>query len=397
MIVSLAYEDLDAGWTLEKVRFGALNLLVGPSGAGKTRILEALLNVRRAALRGARSVPSARWELVVEGIAREHGEAAEYVWTAETRVTRAEMPPFAEVYDREAWESERTDAHFVSERIEESGQVLVERQGRVFKFEEKSLPSLTKSDSAVDLLGSEEAIWPLHEALRLWGFLEVRQVLGPFFDTVKGAETTRQRFGGRLDLLRRDGSLHPFTKLYVLQQDHPDLFDRLIDDFADIFPTVQTVKITTYSELEARPDLGEEAMANRLAVGMREEGVEGWVIHSEFSAGMAKTLYFLIETALAPKGMVLLVDELENSLGVNCLPEVASLMLKGLDRVQYLATSHHPRVINEIPFERWKLVTREGSRVRVIDAKDIAHLERVSSLEKFTELINLPEYVEGVA
>ncbi len=397
MIVSFAYTDLDAGWTLEEVRFDALNLLVGPSGAGKSRILQALLNVRRAALVGARGVPSARWRLVIEGVDREHGEAVEYVWDAETRVTRSEMPPIPEVYDRESWEAERTDARFVSETIEKAGQVLVRREGRVFEFGPQSLPSLTMSESAIDLLGPEEAVWPLHEALRLWSFLEVRKVRGPFFDTIKGSETSRQRLGGRLDLLRRDVSLHPFTKLYVLQQDHPELFDRIIDDFADVFSTVQTLKITTYSELEVRPDLGEEAMANRLAVGMKEEGVEGWVLHSELSAGMAKTLYFLIETALAPKGMVLLIDELENSLGVNCLPDVARRMLKGLDRVQYLATSHHPRVINEIPFDRWKLVTRRGSGVRVIDAKDIVPLERASSLEKFTELINLPEYVEGVA
>ena len=92
-----------------------------------------------------------------------------------------------------------------------------------------------------------------------------------------------------------------------------------------------------------------------------------------------------------------MIDELENSLGVNCLPDVARRMLKGLDQVQYLATSHHPRVINEIPFDRWKLVTRRGSGVRVVNARDIASLDRASSLEKFTELINLPEYVEGVA
>ncbi len=397
MIVSFAYADLDAGWTLEEVRFDALNLLVGPSGAGKTRILESLLNVRRAALRGARGVPSARWRLVVEGVDREHdGEAAEFIWEAETLVTRAESGPFGEGYDREAWLAERTDAHFVTERIERAGQSLVERENGSFRFEDRLLPKLTESESAVGLLASEEAVRPLNEALRMWFSLEVPHSLGAF-DTVKSAEATRQRFGGRLDLLRRDLSVHPFTKLYVLQQDHLELFGRIVDDFADVFLTVRALKIANYSELGVRPHLGEDSMANYLAVGLREEGVERWVLHSELSSGMAKTLSFLIEAALAPKGTVLLIDELENSLGVNCLPNVAGRMLEGLDRVQYLATSHHPRVINEIPFDRWKLVTRSGSNVRVINARDIATLERASSLEKFTELLNLPEYGEGVA
>ncbi len=393
MIVSFAYEDLDAGWTLEEVRFDALNLLVGPSGAGKSRILQALDDVQQAALRGAGGVPSARWRLVVEGVGREHEGEAEFTWQAETKVTRVERPP---LYDGGAWFPETTDGHFVSERIERSGQPLVERTDGEFKFEDNRLPKLTKSESAVGLLASEEAIQPLHEALRLWRSLEVRFFAGPF-DTVKSAENSRQRLGRSLDLLRREDSLHPFTKLYVLQHDHPKLFERIFDDFSEIFSTVETLKVTTYSELRVRPHLGEDSMANSLAVGMREEGVEGWVLHTEFSSGMVKTLLFLIATALAPKGMVLLIDELENSLGVNCLPAVAGRMLEGLDRVQYLATSHHPRVINEIPFERWKLVTRRGSRVQVIDARDIELLERASSLERFTELINLPQYVEGVA
>ncbi len=395
MIVSIAYQDLDAGWTLEEVRFDALNLLVGPSGAGKTRILEALLNVRRAALAGAYNVPSARWKLVVEGVDWVHdGEAAEFVWEAETRVTRAENPPFPHVFDRDSW-LERTDAHFVSERIESAGQLLVERNDADFIFEEKHLPKLNNTESAIGLLGTEEAIRPLHQALHLWRFIKVRQRLS-FVPKLKSAEESRRHFGGHLELLRRV-ELHPLTKLYILQKDFPDLFGRIVDDLVDIFPTVQEIKVTTYSELGVRPDMGEDTMANLLTIGIQEEGVEGWVLHSELSSGMAKTLNFLIETAVAPKGMVLLIDELENSLGVNCLPDVARRMLKGLDRVQYLATSHHPRVINEIPFDRWKLVTRRGSRVRVIDARDIELLERASSLEKFTELINLPEYVEGVA
>ncbi len=394
MIVSFAYEDLDAGWTLEEVRFDALNLLVGPSGAGKSRILQALDDVGRAALRGAGAVPSARWKLVVEGVGTEHESEVEYTWQAETKVTRTERHPLD---DGGSWFSKSTDAHFVSERIERAGRPLVARTDGEFEFDDKPLPKLTKSESAIGLLASEEAIRPLHEALRLWRSLVVRFYAGPF-DTVESAEDSRQRLEGRLDLLRQDDdSLHPFTKLYVLQQDHPELFERIVDDFAEIFSTVETLKVTTYSELRVRPHLGEDSMANSLAVGMREEGVESWVLHTEFSSGMVKTLLFLIATALAPKGTVLLIDELENSLGVNCLPEVAGRMLEGLDRVQYLATSHHPRVINEIPFERWKLVTRRGSRVQVIDGKDIESLERASSLEKFTELINLPQYVEGVA
>jgi predicted ATPase len=397
MIVSFAYEDLDTGWTLEEVRFDPLNLLVGPSGAGKTRILQALRDIRSAALVGARGVPSARWKLVVKGAGEEHGRTGrELTWKAETQVTRAEMPPPGKSYDVELWRAERTDARFVSEAIELDGQELVKRNGGSFEFDRKPLPRLTDSESAIGLLGSEESLWPLHESIRLWRFFEDQWFHGAI-DTVSSAENSLKRFGGRLDLLQRDDRLPTFVKLYGLQKEHADLFDRVVEEFVDVFPTIEELKVATYAELGFRPNLGESFMANSLAVGWRETGVDGWVIHHQWSSGMEKTLKLLIETTLAPKGAVLLIDELENSLGVNCLPEVAGLMLKGLDRIQYIATSHHPRVINGIPYERWKLVTRQGAVVKVIDAGSIPALKTASSLEKFTQLINLREYEEGIA
>lgn len=384
MIISFAYEDIDSGWTLEEVRFGPLNLLVGPSGTGKTRILEALLHVRQAALVGAGGLPSARWKLVLEA------DGAPVVWEAETRMTWVDVPMPA---DRAF---SRFGAYFVAESIEQDGQLLVKRGNGEFRFERQRLPRLTDSESAVQLLSSEQGIWPLHEALRLWRSLEV----GPSseaLDTVRQADASRRRLGADLDLLRRDVSLSPFLKLYVLQEDHPEVFSRIVEDFVDVFPSIQEVKVASNADFGIKSEPDDEFTDNTVALGVREEGVDGWVLHTALSSGMAKTLTFLIETVLAPKGTVLLIDELENSLGINCLPEVAGRMLEGLDRIQYVATSHHPRVIHEIPFERWKLVTRRGSTVRVLDAESIAVLKSASPLERFTELLNLPEYAEGVA
>ncbi len=398
MILSFAYKDLDSGWTLEETLFGALNLLVGPSGAGKTRILEALRVVQRAALSGARNVPSATWELVLKV------DGKPVVWEAETSVPLYRPPPLAPRPSLAPPRINRpgppdfvpSDAHFVSERIDWNGRLLIERRDDEFRFGEQSLPHLSPDSSAIGLLSSEDTIRPIYEALRLWRPFETLASLGALA-TVGDADSRRRSFKGELDFLRRDDTLSPFLKLYFLQGDHPELFERIVEDFAEVFETVQEVRVATYADLGSQLDLGKDFMANSLALALREEGVPGWVLHTELSSGMAKTLTFLIEAALAPKGTVLLIDELENSLGVNCLPEVAGRMLQGLDRVQYVATSHHPRVIHEIPFEHWKLVTRRGSTVRVLNAKDNVALRRASSLEKFTELINLPEYLEGVA
>ena len=46
-ILELSYEDKATGWKLNPVQFSDLNLLVGVSGVGKTKILKAILNIKK--------------------------------------------------------------------------------------------------------------------------------------------------------------------------------------------------------------------------------------------------------------------------------------------------------------------------------------------------------------
>ena len=383
MIASFEYEDLDSGWKLEPVRFDALNLLVGPSGVGKTRILEALLNVRRLALRGVHELPSSRWDVVIQN------EGVAYRWRGELRVT------YSRRRNGGSSAGPETDAHIVWEKIERDDEILVERKADSFRFGDRELPALNRSTSAVYLLAEEAELASMGE---LFGrFRELRELwIFGAISSVSEAQQVRTELAGSLEKLRESHEI-PFLKLYVLEKDHPAVFRRLSEDFKDVFPGVLELKVATPDEFDVRPRQDEHFMTEKLVLALREEGVESWVTYKDWSTGMLKTLVFLIETELAPQGTVFLIDELENGLGVNCLPEIAGRMLEGLDRVQFIATSHHPRVINEIPIRRWKLVTRHGSRVRVIPAQEIATLKRSSRLEHFTQLLNTPEYQEAVS
>ncbi len=63
--------------------------------------------------------------------------------------------------------------------------------------------------------------------------------------------------------------------------------------------------------------------------------------------------------------------------GVNCMPDVVRFLNTRPD-LQFILTSHHPYVINNLPIATWKLVRRRGSIVSVTPAHDIPALQGAS-------------------
>ena len=63
---------------------------------------------------------------------------------------------------------------------------------------------------------------------------------------------------------------------------------------------------------------------------------------------MFKTLMHIAEMKLMANGSVILIDEFENSLGVNCIEVVADILMNQERDLQYIITSHHPYIINNL-------------------------------------------------
>jgi len=376
-------------WKLETVKFDALNLLVGPSGVGKSRILRALLTVQGVALKGLRGLSSASWEL--ELIHQGHVMR----WHAMVRVYGSdEHQPAESIPEIPEAEGEKSSSgFFIMESLVIDEQKIFERDPQKVTFKgSRVIPRLDQSQSCIGLFSSDPALLPFLEALRPWR-LHRSDLVGSSdrFFTAQEADSALRRLNSNFEALRADVELHPFLKLLVLQHSHEEHFQELIQDFRDIFATVEEVKVGLVADFKAVQSLGEPYEGNMVGVGIRESGVPGWILQPNLAAGMAKTLELLVETRLSPPGGVLMIDELENSLGVNCLPQVAGLLLEGLDRRQIIATSHHFRVINEIPFASLKVVERVGTKVSVHDAAEIPEVKNAGSLDRFTELLNYLE------
>ena len=132
-----------------------------------------------------------------------------------------------------------------------------------------------------------------------------------------------------------------------------------------------------------------------VVVKIKEKSVLNWIEGSNLSSGMWKTLEHIAEIYLCADNSAILIDEFENSLGINCIDEITHQILASERNLQFIITSHHPYIINNIDYHYWKLVTRNGSVVQAEDATKYG-IGR-SKHEAFTQLINLDAYAEGIA
>ncbi len=386
-ISKFSFEDTLRGWKLNEVAFDDFNLLVGNSGVGKTRILRAVRKVVDAGTTGTDDLVDCRWMMEV------NDEGHHYRWIAETE---------GSLMSYLASNKPNQKLEIIRETIWLEDRIIVERAGASFNFEGKSLPRLKTTESAISLLRDEDSLSPLYRSLSRVIFSEafawssaVESGLLPFRFERELVDRIREKYP-TLRELREAKGVHFLIKAYILQEDHPEEFGRVREAYAEIFPTVLDVKLAEHEELLVTDD-EEGSLESRewLSLGVSEKGVGRWVVDDQISGGMLRTLVHLFEIALAAPGTVIIVDEFENSMGVNCLPQMTDHFLRHSD-LQFILTSHHPYVINNVPWRYWKLVTREGSEVTVKDATSIPALDSASSLEKFTQLLNLEEYAEAI-
>jgi energy-coupling factor transporter ATP-binding protein EcfA2 len=390
-IVKFEFEDRVRGWRLEETSFSEFNLLVGASGVGKTRILESLNRVRLAATRGAQRVPDCSWTLTVDV------SGQEFTWAAKTGEASSSLADFVEDPDGyDDSDSAAEETRFIEERITAAGEDLATRNKDNFFFSGKELPRLKDSDSAIELLRREREMRPLHTAMRRFLFSRAHVPVKAFvpFDK-KQLERAGEQVTS-IDELRDAPGLSVLTKAALLQNKFPAEFRRVIEQYQEIFEQVEDVRIGALSEFEPNAADSPPLPMEWLTIALRERGVDGWLVQHRVSSGMLRTLFHLLELALAPAGTVVLIDEFENSLGVNCLPQVTEHILHRSGDLQFLLTSHHPYIINNVPPSEWRVVVRSGSVVKVLTDEHIPALRTGSHHDHFTILTNLPEFERGV-
>jgi len=375
-IKRLEYTDYAKGWRLEPVEFSNLNLLVGISGAGKTKILSAISNLQEIA--NGKSINGIDWEIIFLT-----DENREYRWIGKFETITKSEASF--IYES-ATNNERDKSEILTERLFLNKIPLVERERNIIEFQGTQLPKLSAFESVLVIFKSEDIVRPAWQ-----GFQEIifsveniaskNQIYPVPFTMLANKYLTME------DIIK--SGLREQIKLALIYNNVPDLFQEIKNKFIQVFPTIENIKIEPFNINSSQDN--PIAINEFPLIYIKEKGVINWIRQEEVSSGMYRTLISIAELYLSPNGSLIIIDEFENGLGINCIDAVTEEIISGDRDLQFILTSHHPYIINNIPMDYWKIVSRKGGVVNVKSAKELnlgkskhqAYLQLINKLETY--------------
>ncbi|MFO5527379.1 MAG: AAA family ATPase [Cuspidothrix sp.] len=368
-IISLRLKNNFLGWDFDEIDFSSnLTLLVGVSGAGKTQILRAILDLKRIA--NGEAINGFEWKIRFSTV-----NGNEFVWEGgfDTIDTQADELIFDE-------QDEKEKPSLLYENLISRNDILTERSLEKIKVKNQEMPKFSSHQSIVYILREESDIKDAYDALNKIEYRDqTRNGIYKMPDKPLHFLSSKYK---TLDSIVNSGE-DIITKLYLTYFHKLDVFDKIRLSFIDIFQQIEDIKV----ELLDRDDIPKNVFIP--FVFIKEKSVRKWIREDRMSSGMLRTLIHLSEIYLSNPGTVILIDEFENSLGINCIDILTDDLIHENKTLQFLATSHHPYIINNIPYEYWKIVTRKGGHINIRNASDY-HLGK-SKQEAFLQLTKILE------
>jgi len=375
-IQRLQFDDHKEHWHLQETHLDPFNLFVGISGVGKTLIIEVIKLMAQVATKNHYQLNGIEWK-----ISFTDDDTQAYDWTLKTAVRDRSQNDLLRLLN----ESDSTPTQIVYEKIVNTTtqELIAERSQKFFYFkQEKINPNLNQHESVLTLFSEDDTISRLKQAFQRVIFSE--------------RENPQTRFSSAADLnaitfedFNKTSTQVPLlVKAFFLQKFRQPDFTELKHYLHSLFPSIGDLKV------ELTQDNHEHY---QLWFQFKERDIEHWIPQARMSSGMFRTLTHLIEMSIAPPGSVIIIDEFENSLGINCMPDLVTFILSRAADLQFVITSHHPYVINNIPWQTWKLVKRHKNRVTVTEANKIPEFQDEESFfDKFIQLMNHPDYRKGI-
>ena len=368
-ILSFSLTNKISEWTLNETNLNKFTLLVGASGVGKTQILRSLVTLKKIALGG--SLNGIAWKIKFE---TDNNNI--FLWEGEFET-------------KNDFFNENNESRFIilSEKLFLNENQIIERiKGDIF-FKKNKTVKLSNTESAIYLLKEEDEVKPAYENIQKIHFsdqLGFADDKGIDLDDIDAALIAKYNSVKKL----QESDFRTSSKLFLLSIINTEFFEKIKNRFIEIFPTIEEIGFS----IKVSNDIFGET-TKTFSIKIKEKGVLKWIEFPNISWGMVRTLKHLCEIYLSAEGTVFLIDEFENSLGINCINEIINDILKSRRQLQFILTSHHPYIINSINYSDWKLVTRNANIIKTHNVEKF-HIGK-SKHDAFMQLIQLEEYQTG--
>ncbi|MCC3425467.1 MAG: AAA family ATPase [Microcoleus sp. PH2017_01_SCD_O_A] len=375
-IISLQLKNHFLGWDFDEIKFSSnLTLLVGISGAGKTQILRGIIDLKRIA--NGKAINGLEWKIIFSTV-----NGTEFIWeggfdTVETNELNFDYP------EKEN-PDENEKSSFIYEKLISKNEVLVERNKEEIKFKNSQIPKLSSHQSMMYLLKEETVIKEAFDAVNKIEYRD-HTINGLRLRSSKQSlHSIKNKYQTLQSIVNSDEDIR--TKLYLIYENKLDIFEAIKSRFIDVFQQIEDVRVEPFKTDDLFKGFADIFVP---VISIKEKSVPKWIREDRMSSGMLRTIIHLGEIFLSNEGSVILIDEFENSLGINCIDILTDDLIHENKTLQFIATSHHPYIINNIPYEYWKIVTRQGGHIRTCNASDY-HLGK-SKQDAFIQLNKILE------
>lgn len=370
----LEFENYTTGQKIERINFDKLNLLVGESGAGKTQILKILSLYSNVVVKG-QMIPFAghfKIQFSVSPIIIDYPNELDnkiFTWEIETNNDH----------------SLNTNSSFsygiIKELLLKEDVIIFERDEKNLTFLSETIPNISSDKSILNVFTNPTDIANINT--NFWEIISYfSQEVGLSPMPLKDVHFFKQIFKGEIKtfgelnnkrFLMRYSAL---IKIFIMREFFPEDYQLFLEKLKNIFPVIEDIKV----------DVDENIKQYNLFI--KENGQ--WIPKDEISGGMLKTIYILCVVEFSTNESVILLDELENSLGVNCLDEITDYICDEsyTSNTQFILTSHHPYIINQIPENHWRIISQNNGIVSSKRAIDVGIDTSKNRQDKFFQYIN---------
>ncbi len=356
---------------IKKVHFHEdITLLVGLSGAGKTQIINAIEYSLHLILYSnnfrEKLLPYASTICV-------DMDGKEYIWSYSLSPNKCE----------EKKSNIKVSCVFEKEVLIRDGEVLLQRDADkvyVIGYDKVPQPRIDESllaqylfDGSISEFTSQLfALEPVKYKQHFQNYISIEQ----FQKGIAKREKQVVDLEPENRTINTIYGLSPLQKLYLVRKYFPEHYRKVLLTIRSIFPEVDDVEVK------------EDELGRFMDIMIHIYGKE--ISSRDISNGILKTIECITEIMLLKENTIYIIDELENGLGVNCIDALTEIILTERKDIQFIVTSHHPRIINGIDCRKWKLIERDRSIINNRDSESLGICN--SKHDAYFNLVNRLEF-----